>query len=203
MKKIIIEDLSDIAELMYSNIVEKNFSDTMFVGYYEDAIMILKHLLIFDETVPYHIKIEDIDWDGYEKEYYVTLDSEMNIWCEPAYDYENNRYLENETGCLYVADDCNSALLKHVYCPKDEMYEVSYSLDSECDGKCDHCKCSERDDNNEIVTRVAVDEDGTIRGFEKSWSTHEDGMYYHSTYTHYSNNPDMLKHMMDNFDIRF
>ena len=205
MNKFIIEDLSEVAESMYFDIVEKNFYDTMFVGYYEDAIVLLKQLLIFDETIPYHIDIKDVNWDGYEKEYYVTLDSEMNIWCQQAYDYERNRYFRNETCCLYVADDCNSALLKHVYCSKDEMYEVSYNLDNECecDGKCDHCKCSEKDDNHEIVTRVAVDEDGTIRGFEKSWSTHEDGMYYHSTYSHYSNNPDMLKHMMENFDIKF
>ena len=205
MKKIFIENLSDVAELMYANITEKDYSDISFAGYYEDAIVVIKHLFMFDETVPYNIDISDIDVFGYKEEYFVTLDSDMNVSFRPAYDFINTRYLTFNTDCLYISDDCNSALLKYVKCAMDKMYEVSYSLEDECEcaGNCETCKCSEKDDNQEIVTRVAVDEDGTIRGFEKSWSTHEDGMYYHSTYTHYSNNPDMLKQMMDNFDIKF
>ena len=207
MKKFIIEDLLEVAESMYFDITEDNetgYDVVTFAGYYEDTMAVLKHLLMFDDTVPCHISITDVDICGYKKEYFVTLDSDMNILCWQAYDCENNRYLELYTDCLYVADDCNSSLLKRINCPKEEMYEVSYDLDDECEcnGHCESCQCS-KDDNQEIVTRVAVDKDGTIRGFEKSWSTHEDGMYYHSTYTHYSNNPDMLKQMMDNFDIKF
>ena len=206
MKKFIIEDLSEVAESMYFDItedIEKDYNAVTFAGYYEDAIIVLKHLLMFDETIPCYVDIKDADWYGYEKEYFVTLDFDMNVWCSPAYDCKNNCYLALDTDCLYIADDCNSSLLKYINCPKEEMYEVSYDLDEECDGNCECCHCSDEDDNQEIVTRVAVDEDGTIRGFEKSWSTHEDGMYYHSTYTHYSNNPDILKQMMDNFDIKF
>ena len=89
---------------------------------------------------------------------------------------------------------------------KKDVFEVSYDLDDEeceCDGNCECCRCSEEDDNHEVVTRVAVDKDGTIRGFEKSWSTHADGLYYHNTYTHYSNNTDMLKQIMDGLNIKY
>ena len=203
MKRFLISDLSEVACTMYNNIMDGKFNDVMFIGYYDDAVSVIKSLLIFDESSPYHICIKSEDFDGYDKEYYVALDSELNIWCDRAYSFEMNNYFYNETECLFVADDCNSAILKNIGYNKNNIYEVSYDLEDECSGNCEDCKCSEKDDNHEETTRVAVDEDGKIRGFEKSWSTYEDGMYYHNTYKHYSNNTDMLKHVMENFDIKF
>lgn len=206
MKKFLVNYLSDVAYAMYDSIADDKLRDVTFVGHYEDIVMVFKELLIFDETVPYHVEMISENLNGYDKEYCLTLDSDMNIWCEAAYIFEEKSYSVLFADRLFIADDCNSILLKSIMYNKDETYEVSYDLDNEdceCDGNCECCHCSDEDDNQEIVTRVAVDEDGTIRGFEKSWSTHEDGMYYHSTYTHYSNNPDILKQMMDNFDIKF
>lgn len=202
MKRLVIEDLSEIAELMYCSIINGENKDVMFVGFYEDAITVLKNLFMIDEPIPYYIDIKDTDWDNYDKEYYVTLDSNMNVWCEKAYDYDNKRYLITETNCLFVADDCNSAILKKIGCDEDDMYEVTYDLDDECEcnGKCECCNCN---DDHEVITRVAIDEDGKLRGFEKSWETHEDGLHYKTTYSFYSSNQNMLKDMLDNFDIKF
>lgn len=202
MKRLVIEDLSEIAELMYCSIINCENKDVMFVGFYEDAITVLKNLFMIDEPIPYYIDIKDADWDNYDKEYYVTLDSNMNVWCKKAYDYDNKRYLITETNCLFVADDCNSAILKKIGCDEDDMYEVTYDLDDECEcnGKCECCNCN---DDHEVITRVATDEDGKLRGFEKSWETHEDGLHYKTTYSFYSSNQNMLKDMLDNFDIKF
>ena len=206
MKKFLVNYLSDVAYAMYDSIADDKLEDVMFVGHYEDIIMVLKELLIFDETVPHHIRMTSEDLDGYDKEYCIILDNEMNIWCEPAYVVEEEGYLPLFADRLFIADDCNSILLKSIRYNKKDVFEVSYDLDDEeceCDGNCECCRCSEEDDNHEVVTRVVVDKDGTIRGFEKSWSTHEDGMYYHNTYTHYSNNSDMLKQIMDVFNIKY
>ena len=205
MKKFIINDLSEVAESMYFDITEDNYSDVMFAGYYEDAIVVLKHLLMFDNTVPCHIDIAD-DGDFYDKEYFVTLNSDMGVWCTRAYDnHICSCYLPTETECLYIADDCNSVLLKYINCSKDEMYEVSYNLDDECEcgNNCD-CSCTSTEkDSHEVVTRVATDGNGKIKGFEKSWETFEDGLYYRTTYSFYSSNEDMLNNILDNFDIKY
>ena len=209
--RIIIEDMADVAVMMYGRILDGD-EDVTFIGKYDNAIDVLKELLVYDDIMPYHICIEPEEFDLYDKEYLVTLDNAMNVWCEKAYQKEHNRYLYTESTCVFVADDCNPDALKDVVC--NELYEVAYDFggkeevkeESDCDGNCACCAYAEKDDSEdsqEIVTRVAVDEEGTIRGFEKSWSTHEDGLYYHSTYTHYSNNPDMLKQMMENFDIKY
>ena len=114
MKRFLIDDLAEVACGMYGSIVDDGHEEVMFVGFYDDAVEVIKNLLMFDEIMPYHIHIEPEDWDGYEKEYYVTLDNEMNVWCEKAYQEEHSRYLYGETGCLFIADDCNSVLLKDI-----------------------------------------------------------------------------------------
>lgn len=203
MKRILIEDLGEIACHMYDSIVDDGLNDVTFVGYYEDTICLVKELLMFDDVEIHQIEVEPVERDGYDMEYYVTLDSELNVWCEKAYSFNHDRYLYNETRRLFIADDCNSAILKEIDCDKNDMYEVSYYLDDEdpdCDG---NCVCCNSEDNHEVVTRVAVDDTGKLRGFEKSWSTKEGNMTYHSTYTHYSNNTELLKQLMEDFDIKF
>ena len=200
MKRFLIDSLEDVASAMYENIVSIGHHDVMFVGKYEDAIVVIKELLMYDEVFPHYIKITSEFWDGYDKEYYVTLDEDMNVWCEKAYDSEYSRYIYEETECLFIADDCSSAILSKIDCDENTIYEVSYDLDDECDCNCGCCNCN---DNHEVITRVATDEDGKLRGFEKSWKTHEDGLHYHSTYSFYSSDEKMLKNMLDNFSVKY
>lgn len=205
MKRFLIDDLSEIAYMMYNAIIEDDFEDVMFVGMYDDAIAVLKTLSQFDETNLYYIDIAPEGFNKYNKEYFITLKDNMDIWCEKGYDIDNNCYLIDSTECLFIADDCNSTILKTIECDKNNIYEVGYNLEEECEGNCEECHCDEEmnDNRHEAITRVATDEDGKLRGFEKSWETHEDGLHYHSTYSFYSSNEDMLKDMLSNFNIEF
>lgn len=206
--RIIIKDLADVAAMMYKRISDGD-DDVTFIGKYDDAVGALKELFLIDEAFPYNICIEPEEFDWYDKEYLVTLDSKMNVWCEKAYQKENNRYLYTESACIFVADDCDTGVLENVI--YNELYEVAYGFgddeeETECDGNCACCEFAERDnseDSQEIVTRVAVDENGKLKGFEKFWNTEEDGLHYHSTYSFFSNNEDMLKNMLDNFNIKY
>ena len=206
MKRFLIEDLGEVACAMYDAIVDDGLNDVTFVGRYDDVTEIIKELLMFDDVFPYRLEIEPEGLYSYDKEYYVSLDSDLNIWCNKAYDFENKCYLYDETRRLFVADDCNSIMLKEIACDEDNIYEVSYDLEeeSECDGNCECCSCNDGNDNNhEVITRVTTDENGKLRGFEKSWETNEDGLHYHSTYSFYSSNEDMLKTMLENFSIKY
>lgn len=201
MKRFKIENLSEVADAMYSDIItEKGIEAVTFVGHCEDVVLILKYLLVFDETTPCCINIEDVELNGYEKEYYISLDINMNVWCSPAYKYKTGDYFFLETDRLYIANDCNFELLGYVECENDEVYEVTYDSDDECQGEDTNVP---EKDSHEIITRVARDKDGRLRGFEKSCNTVENGMHYHSTYSFYSSNEDMLKNMLENFDIKY
>lgn len=203
MKKIKIEAMDEIAEIMHGKILD-GYNEVEFIGKYEDCTWLIKELLSIFDVRAYQINIQPEEWDGYGREYLVTLDDEMNVWCEKAYQEEYERYIYMPANCAFVADDCNSAVLEKIEC--DEIYEVGYDLDDEfvCNGNCEHCGLHEEEsDRHEVVTRVATDDTGKLRGFEKSWSTKEDGITYHSTYSFYSTNQDMLKNMLRNFKIKY
>lgn len=223
MKKFIVEKTTDIAEFMYDKMTN-GCIDAMFVGLYEDAVEVLKHLISYDETMIFHVEIEPEDYDWYDKEYYISLDRDLNIWCNKAYYAEKDTYLYTESECTLIADDCNYKILEHIGC--DDIYMVSYDLsnkndeydyhEDQCDGKCCGCGLDCRPDpeedieekhkigteSNTVNSRVVVDKDGKIKGFEKSWSTQSGNMTYYGMYSHYSNDQEMIKKLMENFDIR-
>lgn len=204
MKRILIDDMFEVAELMYDVALDSHGRYATFVGLYEDVIELVKNLMTYEEVFIERIDLEPEFLDGYDKEYYVELDSEMGLWVEKAYGFEHEIYMYNETDVLFIADDCNSKILDRI--DYNDAYEVGYDID-ECDGNCECCSCNQdeqnHDGNHEVITRVATDDNGKLRGFEKSWETHEDGLHYHSTYSYYSNDEDMLKNMLENFSIKY
>ena len=222
MKKIIVEDMIDVAQIMYDKVVS-GCESACFVGYYEDAAQLIKELLMmYDDTNVMQIKIEMVEWDGYEKEYLVTLDDEMNVWCEKAFNDYRNDYFYIEDSCVLVADDCNSKILENI--EADEVYEVSYDLydEHECDGDCEHC-CygSEPEYSNdkkvdedklekdeELSTEskseyhnISKTKDGRIAGFSTSWTNEKDGETSYSSFSYYGDNEATVKRLAREFGI--
>lgn len=205
MKKIIINSLSEIAEIMYLSVTKNKLcKDVVFAGFYEDVTEIIKYLLKMKRIYPAKVHVSESFSDTYKKEYYLSLDRNMNIWCEPAYSDVSGCYLNEETDFLFIADDCNSIILKHVDCDENKKFEISYDLEGcECGNGCECCCSDTEKDLHEVITRVATDENGKLKGFEKSWETFEDGLHYQSTYSFFSSNEDMLKSMLESFDIKY
>ena len=157
-------------------VLEKTYGTSLF---YDDAIEVIKELMMFDEVMPYDIEIEPEEMDWYNKEYYVTLDDNFKLWVQPAYlvKEDGSVYYQSVTDVLFIADDCNSAILNRI--DSEEVLEVTYDLDeddfeveSECHDCCGECCChndsNENTTDNSVKTRVAVDNSGRIYGFEKT-----------------------------------
>lgn len=193
MERIIIEDIYDVAEMMYNNATDGN--EATFIGLYDDVAELLRVLPICcDGGIDFiRIDLEPVELDGYEKEYYVSLNKDMELWCCKAYDYERECYLFDETDIVLIADDCNSKIIERV--DYDSIFEIGYNFDEQ--------GYEDETSRHEVITRVATDETGKLRGFEKSWETKEDGMTYHHTYSFYSSDQEMLKNMLENFNIKY
>lgn len=204
MKSFEIENLSEVAKAMYEEVVNKGKADALFVGFYEDALEVIKEIMQFEGVYPRSFEIHPVEWNWYDKEYYVHLDGELDLWvCET---WSNDAYLSTESDITFIGNDCNSAILKKI--ETNEFVEVSY-IDGYAEDDCDccgECCCHEEDEDlsdHSVTTRVAVDEKGRIHGFEKMWTSNENGMHYVSTYKHFSNNEESLKKLMKEFDIIF
>lgn len=197
MEKFKIDSMKDVAISMLDDMSEDINSE--FIGFYEDVNELMVELLKCDDVYPESIELCPEYINGYDKEYTLTLCEGGELWVEPT--WANGMYLYDETDVLYIADDCNnSKILEKI--DYSHAYEVGYNFEDECDGDCENCHLGEPD-RHEVITRVTTDDDGRLRGFEKSWKTKEDGMTYHSTYSFYSSNQKMLKDMLDNFKIKY
>ncbi len=209
MQKYYIEDCFDIADAMHNEIENNKKEEVIFVGFYEDAIEVIKELLMFEDVMPHSIKIHAEDWDGYDKEYYVTLDENLEVYVEPAFTKIHNRYLYGRADVLFIMGDCNSSIIHAIEC--DKVFEVTFDdEEDECTHECNkdcRCKCESSDkinttNENSVLTRVIKDKDGRVRGFEKTWENIENGIHYYSHYEHFSDNIDLLNQLMDNFNIK-
>lgn len=207
MKRFLIDSLADVASAMYENIECLKHEDVMFVGFYDDVIRIIKELLMYDDTSIYYISIKPKSLDKYDKEYYVILDKNMDIWCEKAYIQKNQTYAYSKTECLFIADDCNSAILSKVFCPENTTYEVSYILDEEeieCGCNCECCQCMNDElsfESNGKYHNISKTKDGKVAGFSTTWTNEKDGETSCSSFSYYGDNEETVKRLAKEFGI--
>lgn len=213
MNRLIINDLFEVVELMYDKVITQDKENVLFVGHYEDAAEVVKLLLMQENVYPYSIELVSTELNRYNKEYYVSLDENLEIICEPAW-IEDTYLHDGVADIVFIMNDCNSSILNRI--SADNKIEVLYECEffeeenTDCCGEC--CCGHSRECNNEETilndpnrsesVRVAVDDNGHIHGFEKSWIVDRDGMHYHHTISHYSNDETNLHKIMNKLGIK-
>lgn len=127
MKKKKYENIEEFCEDAVDNYesLDSGFPTVSVVVKYNEARQILSELCTFG-YIPFSIELHDEECDGYNDEYLITLTKE-GIFCEPA--KLKGTYLNIESNCTYVLDDCNSKILSKI--SSDYIYEVSFDEDEE------------------------------------------------------------------------
>lgn len=136
------------------------------------------------------IDIHNVKLDGYDFEYIISLYDD-EIWCEPM--LRENGYLTDDSPIMYVMDNCSSTVIP--YCKGEIIYEASVEKEN------DETSEISNDTQNSESTYVSRVKDGTPKGFSKSWVTTEDGYTCYSSYSHYSNNIEVLKGIASNLGV--
>ena len=193
MKKLEFTDINEFAKKMKEDFQQ---SDSIYplivcVSKYNTARDILRALVHLDIEID-SINLNSDECDGYDKEFYICL-TNNGIVVEKAYafakdGYKKDGYLYSEGDKIYVHEDCNSEILKHI--ESNSIFEVSIGSDK-----------NECINNNMESTYVSRKSDGTPSGFSKSWSTSFNGMDSYSTYSFYSSDIDLLKDIAKRMDI--
>jgi len=123
-----------------------------FIATYEDAAIILKEVLSYDdELVPFIVEIEDPSFDGYDKEYIISVNN-GEVFCEKF--YREDRYLFVDDGVYFLLPDCSFECNYHVN-HSENSFIVKVSFDDDIES-CNYC--SIHDCDNGIVR----DEDGNV-----------------------------------------
>lgn len=112
------------------------------VLFYEDAKELLKELLNYEETYIDSIEISDPLYSGYDKEYYVILDSELKINVEKAF-HEKCKIREDEfyysfgdpNTLALIDSNANSLVIKAA----NDSHCAEIEIDSDIDDYDDYC----------------------------------------------------------------
>lgn len=204
MKRIVFEDMYELSSEMLHDI--SGFSDCVSTVCRYDMATALLSELIKSEVPIGQINISDYEWNGYDKEYVITI-MDGNVYCNPAFGmrkdgYLTDEYLESFADIAYVHQDCNSRILKYIDC--DNIFEFAVEEFDDIDD----CEEEYSDDSDDITTHhsnsvtVSRDKFGNPTGFSKSWFRDDgDGVLQYSSYSYYCSDEDMLRDLANKLDI--
>ncbi len=174
--------------------LEDEFDDISIIAKYDEAKEIIRELLCLGYDIA-SLDIHDELWENFYDEYIISIsyvEESPSVWCEKF--KRETGYINDNPSVAYVMDNCSSAVFKHIDSKK--IYEV-------CVGENDkEIFSSILDTQDSESTYISRSKDGTPEGFSKSWITAKNGMICYSSYSHYSNNLDILKNIAFDFDVK-
>lgn len=148
MEKVIFKGYDEIVKQMFD--VANDGGTAYAICFLDDAIGIIKKLLACDETTIGGIDIAQEEYNGYDKEYFVSIDGDYIVDVQPAW-HESNEY--HEAGYLwfdaekvFVVGDANSSIIKCV--DKNKCVEIEFDF------------------RNDDIFELVVDKDDNIIGLK-------------------------------------
>lgn len=132
MDKIIFNNHDDLAEYMLSH--ADLGDDVHAILFFEDAAELIRALLAYEDTSVHSIEICEPSFNGYRKEYCVTLDTDFVVYVQPAWHDEGENYVAGyydiEEAHVLLAGDVNSKIVRSLVdceCFEIEIDEDSYN----------------------------------------------------------------------------
>lgn len=140
--------------------------------FYDDAMKLVRELLRYDDVVVEALEILPEEYNGYDKEYYVSVTEDLIVSAEPA--YRDGKYLYADGEITLLEGSISSEILKYVGIQSSieitigNSYDYEYEDDDLCD-ECCHCLGECDDDEfydveyfetpNGNVARITADAD--------------------------------------------
>lgn len=124
--------ICDALEIDCENIVS-------FIAKYDDAAIILKELLKYDEFNPFYVDLSDPSFDGYDKEFIISVNNDGDVFCEKY--YRKYGYITPDDGLTFVLPGCSDECVSHLYKYKDRLF-----IDVEFEDETESCGCCKRGD---------------------------------------------------------
>ena len=116
MDKILFVDYADLADYMIDHAKEGKM--VYAVLFYDEAKELTKQLLTHPETKIRNLTLHEADYDNYDKEYYVVLDSDMEVDVSEAhhgdlqYHKEGYYFFGDESCIALLSEDADYRVIK-------------------------------------------------------------------------------------------
>lgn len=131
------EDYYELAEYVIKSAKNKKKSVTLAL-FYDEAVEVVKNILNDNDVIVKSMEISDEEISDYEKEYYITLDEEMELYVQPAYSEKSGCYLYNESDIVIFDKNVDEEILD---VNPGAHYTLSFSEEdeNECGDCCEDC----------------------------------------------------------------
>lgn len=118
MRRNFFGDYEELSDYMIDKAQDGYY--TVAVLFYNEALGLLRELMSYDDIELEALDIKPEEYDGYDKEYYVSLADDMVASVEPA--YVDGRYLNAEADLTLIDGDASSAIIKNI--PENKCREI-------------------------------------------------------------------------------
>lgn len=118
MRRNFFEDYEELSDYMIDKAQDGIY--TVAVLFYDDALGLLRELMRYDDVDIEALEIKPEEYDGYDKEYYVSIADDMVASVEPA--YVGGRYLDADADLTLIDGDANSAIIRNI--PENKCHEI-------------------------------------------------------------------------------
>jgi len=162
MKRVYFGTMKELAEFMFTEAVGGHSAITAL--FYDEAKELMRELLKYDEVDAYGIEIHPEEWEGYNKEYYITLSDDLTLFVEQAYQKDKDRYLSFEHDCLILGSGVNSKIALKNEAEHAPVYEAVFEGDEDFDcSDCElcACDCEHCEDNDDAVIHFEINMNGS------------------------------------------
>lgn len=147
MERLKFDNIYDLSAFMFQMACDEDVTITA-VLFYDKAQELLRCLLDYDEVDIGHINFAHEDY-GYDREYYITLDSTLTLDVEPV--KYNDRYKNIDTDVLLLDGDASSKII--TINEDSSKFELVFEKEDE---DCNDCENCEENDNCEFWSLAKV-----------------------------------------------
>lgn len=123
MERKFFKNHKELADFMFRTSQDGLY--TVAVLFYDDAMHVTRELLGNKETIPEAIEIKPQEYNGYDREYYVSITEDMIVSAEPA--YCSNRYLRADADLTLLDGSISAEIINYV--DSDSCIEVAIGFD--------------------------------------------------------------------------
>ena len=191
-----LDEREDICDIFIENAVGIYGSEetVAVIANKELVNYIVEELFKFDWATP-----KKIDFDEDDLEYMVSINGDGYVVAMPIESFKDKYFADIDVVYISMDNDVSQDIIdKCVDMDKDVALFGLSDDDCECCGKCDR--------NGSVITKsnsstVSKDDDGTLNGFSVSWTDSNDGAFYSSSYSYYSNDENTVRRLAKEFGV--
>ena len=193
-----LDSTDELYDKIGENLFELNEDEYISIYGKRNLINELFKMMVMDDFDIEYVDYDMIDDSLEDTVYLMNIYQDASISVETA--YGNNDVKDTDANTVFIfMNDCKQNIIDN--CVNSDKDVVLFDFDSEYCDCCGKCDCNGSVTTKSNSSTVSKDDDGTLNGFSVSWADSNDGSFYSSSYSYYSNDENTVRRLAKEFGV--